>query len=336
MATWGATAVNEGAKRVLFRGLVASGLLNLLERTSRGVPILAYHGVTAGREEGLRNRRRLHVPAALFDAHMEYLSQHWSPIPFRELLESFAHQRPLPPRSVVVTFDDGYRNVLTVALPLLLRHRVPATLFVMTHEGKEPSWIDRLEAAIEQTQAPSLAWNDAAYPLANPGERVQALEAVAADLDRQPSAREALLDEVLGRLGVRSLAEDDDRHRLGWDDVRRLRDRGLEIGSHAAVHERLTLQSEDQLTASLTASRQTLERELGPQTFVLAYPFGAWNESVCNVARKVGFLAGLTTDPGTNDASVDPFRLRRTLVGADDDLPRLRFALRGLRGWISG
>ena len=67
-----------------------------------------------------------------FDAQLSYLARNYDPISLAELVDGLRGRRPLPPRPVVLTFDDGYRNNLLLAAPLLAKHHVPATLFVTT------------------------------------------------------------------------------------------------------------------------------------------------------------------------------------------------------------
>jgi peptidoglycan/xylan/chitin deacetylase (PgdA/CDA1 family) len=92
--------------------------------SGRGLRILMYHRVAA------RNGfDQLTVTPARFEQQMAYLAAHCSVLPLQQALEA-------PPRgapsAVAVTFDDGYLDNLEVALPILCRHRIPATIFVTT------------------------------------------------------------------------------------------------------------------------------------------------------------------------------------------------------------
>lgn len=327
--------MDEGALKRFFLGsLAVPGVLGLLERLGKGVPILAYHGVTARAHDPFHNRRRLHVPAALFERHLLYLRRHWRPVPLRSLIKSFAGGPRLDRRSVILTFDDGYRNISTVALPLLRRHEIPATLFVLTNEESPRLWPDVLETAFESTRLKRFEWEGTGYPITDADFRTQALRAVLDSIDHGRLPRRDVVNAVLDRLQVRELAPDDDRDLLDWDEVRRLHASGIDIGSHSSVHERLTVEPESELLAALQRSRERLERELGDGAFPLAYPYGAVNDAVCRASRMAGFSCGLTTRPGRNGPGLDPFRLKRALVGADDDIPRLRFSLSGFRGRV--
>src|SRR5205823_6263731 len=143
----------------------------------RGVPILAYHGVTANPETDLDNVRRLHIPARRFEEHLKILVRDWRPTPLRELVDAVEAGRSLPARTVVLTFDDGYRNFLTVALPLLCQYRIPATLFVVTGR-RERLWEDEIDLAVERTEASAVHWNGLELPLRSIEQKRRALATI--------------------------------------------------------------------------------------------------------------------------------------------------------------
>jgi peptidoglycan/xylan/chitin deacetylase (PgdA/CDA1 family) len=323
--------VTEGKLKVLaFRILDVLRLISLAEHWSKGVPILAYHGVTERPASGLANLRRLHVPKDLFEVQLKLIRSRWAPVALSTLCEALSAGRPLPRRSVVVTIDDGYRNALTVALPLLRQYSVPATLFVVTGSDRSQMWIDRLETAISSTTATELRWEDRALPLHSERQRLGAIRTVVPRLERLGSEREAKVQRLVDSLGGPAQQPDDDRDLLSWDEVRALRDAGVEIGSHADLHEPLT-ERNAQADAALRASHETLVRELGDGRYGLSYPFGAWSDGLAAAARRAGFYCAVTGDPGLNRVGGSLFSLRRQLIGADDDSLRLRAALSGLR-----
>jgi peptidoglycan/xylan/chitin deacetylase (PgdA/CDA1 family) len=144
--------------------------------------------------------------------------------------------------------------------------------------------------------------------------------------------RQSHIEAELKGLGSPRVAPDDDRDLLTWDEIRELRRAGLTIGSHAHVHSPLTDFGATGLLEHLRTSRSALESALGTADYPLAYPYGAWSVAVAAAARAAGYACGLTTDPGLNSPDADAFTLRRFLVGADDDIVRLRASLVGLRG----
>jgi peptidoglycan/xylan/chitin deacetylase (PgdA/CDA1 family) len=109
------------------------------------LPILTYHRIDrpAPREPAME--RRLTVAPADFAAQMRWLAAHgYHGVTERQVYDAVAHGRELPPRPVLVTFDDGYRDVLTYAVPVLERLHFPATAFVITNrtgDGAGGPWL---------------------------------------------------------------------------------------------------------------------------------------------------------------------------------------------------
>ncbi|GAA2437964.1 polysaccharide deacetylase family protein [Streptomyces glaucus] len=94
------------------------------------VPILMYHAVAADPNEATR---ALSVTPEAFAEQMAVLADRGrTPVSTAELAARWRSGRPLPPRPVLITFDDGYEGVHRHALPVLAKHGFPATLFVST------------------------------------------------------------------------------------------------------------------------------------------------------------------------------------------------------------
>lgn len=104
-----------------------------LDRSGEGVVVLIYHRV------GGRSGLEVDLPTSLFDEQLAWLREHATLLRLDEATGVLLGQRPAPRRPVVVTFDDGTADFVDVALPVLVRHQVPATIYVATSyldEGK--------------------------------------------------------------------------------------------------------------------------------------------------------------------------------------------------------
>jgi peptidoglycan/xylan/chitin deacetylase (PgdA/CDA1 family) len=325
--------VKEGAiKTWLFRAAIELRLPAIAEAWARGVPILAYHGVTSSPSSPLNNIRRLHVPAQRFEEHLRVLSAEWHPITLRELVEAIEVGRSLPERGVVVTFDDGYRNILTTALPLLRKYSIPATLFVVTHNARR-MWEDDVEVAVAFAEVEWFQWNGDVYRLHTLEDKRRALAAILPALQRLGPGRERAVEWLVEYLGARSFPNDDDRDLLSWEELDVLHREGVEIGSHADRHGPLTERSISEVRSALCRSREELLSRFGPGRYPFAYPYGASSDAISAAARDAGFSCALIARPGLNRLSTDLFALKRFLTGADDDAIRLRASLSGLRAF---
>jgi peptidoglycan/xylan/chitin deacetylase (PgdA/CDA1 family) len=94
------------------------------------VPVLMYHSVS---DAPAASARALSVRPAMFAAQLRYLRHHgFSGLTFGELCQRRRSGRPLPARPIVLTFDDGYADLIEEALPVMIEQGFPATVFVTT------------------------------------------------------------------------------------------------------------------------------------------------------------------------------------------------------------
>jgi len=116
------------------------------------VPILMYHSIDTDSAD------RWTLSPELFGRHMAWLAEHdYRPMTVSKLVAARAANLRLPPRTVVITFDDGLRDFLTEAMPILQRYGFPATLYVVTgYVGKSNGW-SRL---LGEPDRPMLSWNE--------------------------------------------------------------------------------------------------------------------------------------------------------------------------------
>jgi peptidoglycan/xylan/chitin deacetylase (PgdA/CDA1 family) len=324
-------ALREGTfKTWMFRAATGLRLPAIASTWIRGVPIMAYHGVTASLPTPLGNIRRLHVPVERFETHLRVLSEECRPIALSELVDAIVAGKSLPARSVVVTFDDGYRNVLTAALPLLRKYSIPATLFVVTH-GDRRMWEDDVEVAVSSTAVESVRCNGTVYRLQSLEDKRRSLAEILPALQRLGPARERPLGSLVEALGAPHFSKDDDRDLLAWEELDAWRREGMEIGSHADRHGPLTERPMAEVRAGLIKSFEMLTNRYGAARYALAYPYGARDDAISAAARDAGFCCGLIGQPGFNGPGMDLFGLKRFFLGADDDALRLRASLSGLR-----
>ena len=113
---------------VLAAMLVIGGGISWWASRHYVVPILMYHHV------GIANHSRMDtVSPQRFEWHMAYLKKHrFNVLPLSTLVHIIQEGKPLPRKSVVITFDDGYEDNYAQAFPVLKKYGFPATIFVIT------------------------------------------------------------------------------------------------------------------------------------------------------------------------------------------------------------
>jgi peptidoglycan/xylan/chitin deacetylase (PgdA/CDA1 family) len=127
---------------IIVFGIIFVLLFSLVNFISRQyvVPILMYHSVAINPAP----ENRLAVSVASFERQMNFLKRHhYNVMPLETIAALLKSKKKIPPKTVAITFDDGYKNVYTYAFPILKKYNLPATLFIIVNEVGRPQ-ADRL------------------------------------------------------------------------------------------------------------------------------------------------------------------------------------------------
>ncbi len=215
-----------------------NGLLRI-NNLSWGI-ILCYHSIS-------NDSWRYSTQIKNFETQLKYLKKNHRIVSLDDLLKKSRLNN-----NISLTFDDGYKDFINNALPLLNKYGVKGTLFVL-------------------------------------GEPVNA-------------NREEL---------------DNNKELMSFDEIKKIKKMGWEVGFHTDTHADLTKLTESQLTREVIKGKQKLEQKLGFRLRFFAYPKGEYDKKVLQVVKKAGFEAAFTTSGGTADVkdvfSVDRICMERTV-----------------------
>lgn len=285
---------------------------------SHSVVLIAYHSINEYREDRIRVTNI--VRPTIFEAQVQYLASTANIITLKEYLDHIEERKPILNKSVVVTFDDGYKDNLTIALPILQKYGVPATFFIATGyigTGKV-KWEDELSCVIRRSKKESISISlptgNFPFDISSDKAKFQAIDYLVKVLSTFSQAdRHQVLDQVKGQSDVK--CDGQTGVMMSWDDVRQLANTpGFSIGSHTITHQRLTRISPDDVAFEITSSKVNLENEIGAPVALFAYPNGEFNQDVISAVQRAGYSCAVTIEYGKNDIKSDPYRLKRVLV----------------------
>lgn len=295
-----------------FATQVVSALGLALPGTRAGrLLILIYHRVHAQPDTMFPRE----VTADRFDWQMKLLNTHCAPVSLGDGVDRM-RRGTLPARAVVVTFDDGYADNLTVAVPILQKHMVPATFFVSTGflDGGR-MWNDTVVETIRRAHGPDIDLS----PLG------LSREPLGPEATRGPIAGRALVAikhlhpvERLERVQclVESVATDlPGNLMMTSQQVRQVAASGMEVGGHTVNHPILRALSEEEARAEIDGGRQALQRIVGSPVESFAYPNGRYGDDYTlrdrDLVASLGFLRAVATTRGAAHARSDIFQLPR-------------------------
>ncbi len=293
-----------------------SGINACLRARSRDAfRVVTYHGVDE-QDHPVVNFDRLQIQPALFKRQLAALVRTYRIVPLREALQDFLAGRGWPRRGLSITFDDGYRNNLEVAAPILQQMGLPATVFVTSGflEGRVRPWWYDVREVVAETRATELLL---------PGEPPRDLRTVAA---RQQccSALEwawAGMTEQERAQRLKALCE---AAQTTWpglrypfmtrDEVIRLSRMGFDVEAHGSTHASLRAESDDRVRREVQESVAFVQSLDGRRPCCLAWPYGhkpvSRTLAEC-VLAEAGLLAAVSVIPGFNDGGADLTALKR-------------------------
>lgn len=268
--------------------------------------ILIYHRVLAQPDPLFPEQ----IDARRFEQHLRLLRRWFNPLPLAEAVRRLP-EGSLPRRAVCITFDDGYADNAEVALPILQRHKMPATFFVAS------GFLDG-----------GCMWNDAVIEVVRkaPGERLNLSRSGFASYDIGcPQRRRAVIDMLLAALKylppqerlarVKSMARSFTPTMLSSDQLLALHRAGMDIGAHTVNHPILTAISNAEARAEIAHGRARLEEIVQAPVRLFAYPNGKpgqdYEQRHADMLRAQGFEAAVSTAWGAARAHCDRFQLPR-------------------------
>jgi peptidoglycan/xylan/chitin deacetylase (PgdA/CDA1 family) len=287
-------------------------------RKSRLV-ILCYHGI-ALRDEHEWNPS-LYVTPAVFRSRMERLvSERWNVIPLGEGIERM-RRGDLPPRSVAITFDDGFHDFAVHAYPVLRALGLPATVYLTTHYTKKPYPIFNLISSY-------LLWK-AGRPLdgtaaglsgvldgttdAGRARAVATLNRHAAELDLSAAARDELAARLASAAGLdySDIAGSRMLQLMTPEEVRSVSSGGIAIELH--THRHRTPVDRDLFLREIRENRAEIEAVTGTAPTHFCYPSGVYHPEFLPWLREEGVRSATTCEYGIAAPGQDPLLLPRIL-----------------------
>ncbi|MCL5105165.1 MAG: polysaccharide deacetylase family protein [Armatimonadetes bacterium] len=262
------------------------------------------------------------VDASTFDRQLDLLKRTREIVPLYRIADAVRNGEGLPPRACAVTFDDGWLDNYTNAFPLLIKHNIPATIFLTSgFVGAEmPFWTaevwDSLHALTPDPTPPDWFTPDMAgivRALARAGHppSEHLISRCMGHIKTLPATlRIRTADYLMKSAGWRS----DERRAMNWDEAREMYDAGIEFGIHTRTHPVLSELTRDEIDREIIGSKLETESNLGIRVTALAYPYGDFDQRARLAAIDAGLELACTTTPGSCAATRDPYTLPRVGV----------------------
>jgi len=252
--------------------------------------VLLYHSVASGESNP-------YLDTAAYISHMDMLQSEFRVIGAEEFLWHLKKLKRFAPRSVLVTFDDGFQNNYTVVHPIMEQRQLPWILFTPTQsleDSRQMLWGPVLRAICLFTPAAKVSMMGQSWPLGNGVSRTNIYKQMTTWVAMQPAEKVLPALQTLTAAHWDHVPKDYAQNFCSMIKSEQLYDLGrsslVEIGCHTKTHPFLPSVSDKQLTQEIDEATQQLSDVLGRRVRMFAYPSG------CYGARELNRIAALNFD----------------------------------------
>lgn len=318
-------ATSRAAQSPAFEKFVA--LLENVDRQASGLlRVLMYHRVDEPEARPWLDPALISATPQDFGEQMRYLAGNYQIVSLSDVMTAFEsrHRHKLPPRAVLVTFDDGYCDFEEHAWPILKRYGIPAILFVPTAFPDQPErtfWWDDLHQVAQR--APQMATLNTLIDSLNLSstDRIQSYDQLRSYLKTLKHTEAiANVKQLCRKLDIQPAPN----RILSWDSLRKLASEGLTLGAHTRTHALMNRISLEEAREEVIGSLTDLERQIGSALPIFAYPSGQVSDEVISLLEREKFILAFATKRGINNVNhINPLRIGRTNIGLGTTLPIL-------------
>ena len=262
----------------------------------RDIRIFLFHRVSGNKENWTH---ATHV--SIFEKCIRYITSNYTVKTVEECLAakgSLRHEKGKP--LACITFDDGFKDNITYALPILEKYKCPASFYMITGciDKGLPTWPHLCSNIFENTRKKKLVINSPELSIqvdkyfTSDQERIQfGIDLVKKIRFVPPQDAEAILEMV-----KQSFNDVEDPHNMmmSWTEVKQLCKSGYPVGSHTHTHPKLSAVTDaEQLKYEMVHSGERIKELCGKFPATIAYPFGLTDERVMKIAQQAGYKYGL-------------------------------------------
>lgn len=278
---------------------------------ARSLSILSFHRVLPEHDPLVPSQ----ICASEFERQLKAIARWFTVLPLSKAV-GLLREGALPVRSACITFDDGYADNATIALPILRGHQMPATFFVATgflNGGR--MWNDTIIEALRRAEGRRLELHAIGLPaidIATLEARRSALNEVIKALKYRPLKERQERADALAALVAAPLPSD---LMMSSDQVIELLHNGMEIGAHTVNHPILANLPDHRAYTEIRDGKRDLESLTGRPVTLFAYPNGKpgtdYLPSHVSMVRELKFGAAVSTAWGVATSNTDTYQLPR-------------------------
>lgn len=276
----------------------------------RKLSVLMYHQVLPEHDF----MRPHEMTADIFTQHLNYLTANFTLLTLSDALNKL-HSNTLPSNAAVMTFDDGYENNASIALPMLNQHGVPASFYIATDFlNGGAMWNDKILEAARRWPTGllkvSIGDKNLEFQISDDKSRAFAGGELLSAFKYLPLSERAVAVDEFTREVIDGL-----NYMMSDAQVKLLHDNGMEIGGHTCSHPILSGLTESKAFQQISDNKQYLESILGQKITSFAYPNGKpgkdYTQQTIELVKRAGYEYAVSTHEGVASSATDKYQVPR-------------------------
>lgn len=307
-----------------------NSLFRLVNRNK--VIILWYHGICDDDFRLLKDYDERHIPESLFRKQLRYLIEKGYVFVTMTSLVDAVKNRTLKKKLVTLTFDDGFRNVVKNAYPIMRELNAKGCFYVVSAltGGNKILWSDYIETVLRNCTTDDFKFffkgEVIYYKMDSKKRREAAMQDIIKKLKTIPDNERLLhMDQFYEKI-VDDVPEE--FLMIDWDQIRSLDPSILEVGSHTRHHPNCeNLTSEREIEDEIRNSKLEIQKETGREVKHFNYPSGSYNGKVVEHVKQYGYESAVSIIPGFCDQNTDLYHLRR--IGTNENFLHFKATISG-------
>lgn len=300
--------------------------------------ILTYHRCIYPQELSYPLQPGIFVSPQTFALHMQFLATHCKVISLDELVAKIAAKEEIQPRTVAISFDDGWKDTYSNAFPILREHKLPATVFLSTSfvGTNEISWTDKLIIALNSLRHlpqhhkhlsatineninidRQICANMLQFIIEKDSSIIPSyIEQIIDSLKKLPYPARNSISTFISNLAKEWTTIKYDRSFMNWTEVETMSKNNISFGSHSHLHQHYTELSPAHISEDLCNSFQILKEKGLTASKVFCYPGGYYNEQTQQILAEKQIHFALSATRQSN-LSIKPMILGRISIHED-------------------
>jgi peptidoglycan/xylan/chitin deacetylase (PgdA/CDA1 family) len=278
--------------------------------------ILWYHGICDDGFDLLKGYDERHISRSCFREQLAYLKRKgYSFVSMTELVNTVKNKGRLG-KKVVLTFDDGFRNIVENAYPIMREFNAKGCFYLVTDliVADKLLWTDYVETVIRSQEPGHFQFDfkgeKFTYILTDKKSCEYAMKDIKAKLRNIPNPEMLEHFKQLGDVQTENIPKE--FIIANWDEIKALDTNILEIGSHTRSHPNCTnLTSNKELEDEIHRSKKDIEDIIGREVEHFSYPAGSFNQEVIDMVIQGGYKSAVTIKNGFVDIHSELYQLKR-------------------------